>query len=288
MKRFLFIISLITLCIIFFIFSCTTKNLNIIADLPYTVKEVSGTEITKDSDLLWMVNDAGNSSKIFGLNQKGKIIKELKVNAKNKDWEDLTSDDNGNLYIGDFGNNDNDRKNLSILKIKKEDLDSDKTIEVEKIKFHFPDQKKFPPKKSKQYFDCEALFFLNDSLYFFTKSRVDENHGKTTLYKVPAIKGDYEAIRIASYTANCNIITCWTTSADISPDKTKVALLTPNAILLFTDFDGDNFFSGKVTEIEFEFITQKESICFKDNNTLFITDEYTYGLGGNLYKYKIH
>ena len=271
----------------FFIFSCTTKNLNIIADLPYTIKEVSGTEITNDSDLLWMVNDAGNSSIIYGLNEKGKILKELKIKAKNRDWEDLTSDEEGNLYIGDFGNNDNYRKNLVILKIMREDLNSDKAVKVEKIKFHFPDQKKFPPKKSKHYFDCEALFFLNDSLYFFTKSRVDGNHGKTTLYKVPAKKGNYEAIKIDSYNTSCNSFTCWVTSADISPDKTKVALLTPNSIFIFTDFKGDNFFSGKVTEMKFEFITQKESICFKDNNTLYLTDEYTYGLGGNLYKYKI-
>ena len=287
MKRFLFIISLIALSILLFVFGCTTENLKIIADLPYTVREVSGTETTPDSDLLWMVNDAGNSSIIYGLNDKGKILKELKVNAKNKDWEELTSDDHGNLYIGDFGNNDNNRKNLAILKINKKDLDSDTAIDVEKIKFRFPDQKKFPPKKNNHYFDCEALFFFNDSLYFFTKSRVDDNHGKTTLYKVPAKKGNYEAIKIDSYTASCNTITCWTTSADISPDKTKVALLTPSAILIFTDFKGDNFLSGNVTEIKFEFITQKESICFIDNNTLYVTDEYTYGLGGNLYKYKL-
>lgn len=287
MKKFLIIFSLVALSLISFVFSCTTENLKIIADLPYTLREVSGTEITKDSDLLWMVNDAQNSSKLYGLDQKGKILKELKIKAKNNDWEELTSDEEGNLYIGDFGNNNNKRKNLAILKIKKEDLDSNKTVDVEKIMFHYPDQKKFPPKNSKQYFDCEALFYLNDSLYFFTKSRVDEDHGKTTLYKVPAKKGDYEAIKIASFTANCNTITCWTTSADISPDKTKVALLTPNSILIFTDFKGDNFFNGKVTEIGFGFITQKESICFKDNYTLYITDEYIYGLGGNLYEYKL-
>lgn len=287
MKRILIIISIVLLSLIVFVFSCTTKDLHIIADLPYTVREVSGTEITEGSDLLWMVNDAGNASKLYGLNEKGEILKELKIDAKNRDWEELTSDDEGNIYIGDFGNNNNKRKNLAILKIKKEDLDSDETIKVEKIKFHYPEQKEFPPKENEHYFDCEALFYLNDSLYFFTKSRVDDHHGKTTLYKVPAKKGNYEAIKIASYNTSCNSITCWVTSADISPDKTKVALLTPNSILIFTDFKGDNFFSGKLTEIEFEFITQKESICFKDNNTLYLTDEYTFGLGGNLYKYEI-
>ena len=56
------------------------------------------------------------------LNSNGKIKKVVVVNAENNDWEDLTADDKGNLYIGDFGNNHNKRKNLSILKIKSKDL----------------------------------------------------------------------------------------------------------------------------------------------------------------------
>jgi hypothetical protein len=28
----------------------------------------------------------------------------------NIDWEDITKDKDGNLYVGDFGNNDNERK----------------------------------------------------------------------------------------------------------------------------------------------------------------------------------
>jgi hypothetical protein len=36
----------------------------------------------------------------------------------NIDWED-TKDKNGNLYVGDFGNNDNERKDLCIYKIDK-------------------------------------------------------------------------------------------------------------------------------------------------------------------------
>ncbi len=287
MKQTLFIFALVTLCFTLLILGCSTKNLKVIADLPYSIREVSGTQMAKNSDLIWMVNDAGNSPILFGINAKGKIIKTIKVTDENNDWEDLTSDEKGNLYIGDFGNNKNERKNLTILKIKNEDLNSDTPIDAENISFYYPEQKKFPPKKKKRYFDCEAFFYLNDSLYLFTKSRVEEKHGKTTLYKIPAKSGEHEAIKIDSYQAPCDKITCWTTSADISPDNTKIALLTPTAILLFTDFEGTNFLKGKITEIKFDFVTQKESVFFKDNNTLYLTDEYTYGLGGNLYKYEI-
>jgi sugar lactone lactonase YvrE len=31
-------------------------------------------------------------------------------NAENNDWEDITKDIHGNIYVGDFGNNDNDSR----------------------------------------------------------------------------------------------------------------------------------------------------------------------------------
>jgi hypothetical protein len=32
------------------------------------------------------------------------------LQTANIDWEDITKDKDGNLYVGDFGNNDNERK----------------------------------------------------------------------------------------------------------------------------------------------------------------------------------
>ncbi len=269
-------------------FSCNSKDLKIVADLPYTLREVSGAQNVLGSDLIWMVNDAGNSSLVYGTNLNGEIVTSIKVNAENHDWEDLTTDNEGNLYIGDFGNNKNKRRDLVILKIKKKDLESKIPVNSEKIYFNYPEQKAFPPKNKEFYFDCEAFFYMNDNLYLFTKSRVDEHHGKTTLYKLPAKPGKYEAQKIGAYQSYCDKLTCWTTSADISPDKSKMVLLTPTALLLFTDFKDDDFFNGKVKEYKFDFITQKESVFFKDNQTLYLADEYTFGLGGNLYEFKLH
>lgn len=280
MKKFITFLLLLNL-------NCHSQDLKVVADLPKLLKEASGAQKTMGSDLIWMINDAGNSSEVFGLNEKGKIITSIKLKEENNDWEDLTSDDHGNLYIGDFGNNNNKRINLTILKIKKEDLKSSTTIEAEKINFYYPDQEKFPPKKKNRYFDCEAFFYLNDNLYLFTKSRVEDEFGKTSLYKIPAKPGHYEAIKIGSYNASCNEFTCWVTSADINHDKTKVVLLTPSGILLFSNFKDDNFFTGDVTEYNFDYITQKESVFFKDDQTLYITDEYSFGMGGNLYEFKI-
>ena len=64
-----------------------------------------------------------------------------------------------------------------------------------------------------------------------------------------------------------------------------MALLTHNKILLFTNFISDDFFSGDYKEINLHHTSQKEAIAFKDNNTVWITDEIDGASGGNLYEF---
>ena len=273
----------------FFLFaSCQNYGqLKLLANLPNTLKEVSGTQTVKDSNLLWMLNDSGNKPYLYGVSSEGKIEKKVKIIAKNNDWEDLTTDNLGNLYIADFGNNLSKRENLAILKITYQDLNTKENVEVERIQFHYPNQTKFPPKKKQRFFDAESLFYKDGFLYVFTKSRVKHQFGKTSLYKIPAKKGSYTAEFIAEFN-NCNELKCWITAADISPNGKKVALLTSSEVLVFSDFKSDNFFEGKLTRFPFKHISQKEGVTFKNNNTLYITDEKSHGNGGKLYELSLN
>lgn len=271
---------------LFLFLSCQNYGqLTLIADLPNDLKEVSGTEIVPKSEFIWMVNDSGNKPILFGLDAKGKIIKEIKIKAKNHDWEDLASDEKGTIYIGDFGNNSNKRKNLSIIIVEQNELD-EKKAEVDEIEFEYPNQFEFPPKNKNKYFDTEAFFYFKSALYLLTKSRVAGNYGKTTLYKIPAKKGKYTAEIIAEF-ESCKERECWITSADISPNGEKVVLLSQKKVLIFSDFKGDQFFSGELTTINLRYRSQKESITFKDDHTLLITDESARGAGGHLYSLKL-
>ncbi|MDO6595423.1 hypothetical protein Q4512_00770 [Oceanihabitans sp. 2_MG-2023] len=272
--------------IIFLYTGCNTSEFKSAVDLSSNLNEVSGTETTTNSNLIWMVNDSGNKPRLFGLNANGKIKEELKIDAKNHDWEDLTSDTEGNIYIGDFGNNISKRKNLAILKVSASSLKSKEKVSIERISFTYPDQKKFPPKKKKLYFDCEAFFYHNNNLYLFTKSRVKGDFGKTNLYKIPANSGTHEAQFLGTY-SNCDDLHCWITSADISPDGKQVVLLNQKSVLLFTDFKEDDFLNGTIREFPFNYESQKEGICFKDNQTVYITDEKAHGAGGNLYEFRL-
>ncbi|HBI01157.1 MAG TPA: hypothetical protein DDY18_05985, partial [Flavobacterium sp.] len=88
---------------------------NLIVSLPQNLSEVSGMVAT--DSIIWMIEDSGNKSKIYGIKYDGMVEHTIKLDdIPNIDWEDLTRDNN-NLYIGDFGNNDNDRKDLAIYKI---------------------------------------------------------------------------------------------------------------------------------------------------------------------------
>ncbi|KJD31591.1 hypothetical protein PK35_14410 [Tamlana nanhaiensis] len=270
-----------------FLFILIANCQNTIVDLPKDLSEVSGNEITVKNDGIWMLNDSGNKAHLFLVNYNGAVERKLKIDAKNHDWEDITSDEKGNIYIGDFGNNNNKRTNLKILKVNASDLTSDKKIEVETISFSYENQKKYPPKKDKLYFDCEAFFYFNNYFYLFTKTRVKNEYGKTKLYKLPAKKGKQEAKLIGTYNFGENN-NDWVTAADIRDDGKEIAILTQRQIYLFRDFKNDDFFNGNMESIQFNKTTQKEGICYKKNNTLYVTDEKNDESEGNLYTFKTH
>ena len=80
---------------------------------------------------------------------------------------------------------------------------------------------------------------------------------------------------------------CAVTSADISPDKRKVAILSSDKVWVFTSWKGNHFLSGDVEKIELNHHTQKEGLCFQDENTILMTDEGDKTHTGNLYQLKL-
>jgi hypothetical protein len=253
--------------------SCHTGKLTVVADSPSSLKEISAIEKTVTSDLLWVIEDAGNKNNLYGLNAKGDIIKDISIdNIQNIDWEDLTSDDSGNIYIGDFGNNNKERKNFAIYKVSDpENTNTKATAGVISFKL---------PKKMKSE-DFESFFLYNDNFYIFSK-----DDKETKLFKVPNIIGNHEASYISEVKLkgkNTKV-----TSADISEDGKTVALLNHDKLWKLTDYTSDDFLNGTIEAIEFDHDSQKEGINFIDSNTVLITDEKTKHKGGNLYEFKLN
>lgn len=278
--------KLFKLSILYFILfiSCSSKTdsgekIAILFDFPKDISEVSG--ITFHNNLIWSIQDSGNSNEVFGFDESGKLIEQIEVqDAENIDWEAITSDKQGNLYIGDFGNNDNDRHDLAIYKL----ASSNYSKVSEKISFYYPEQTDFPAKKKEKLYDCEAFFLYQNAFYLFTKNRSKGFDGTSLIYKIPAIAGNHPAKLIGRFKACSNYNSCVITGATISSDEKQIVLLGHDRLWLIENFEGDDFLSGKLSELELNHHSQKEGICFKDNETLFIADERSKKIGGKLYE----
>ena len=235
---------------------------------------------------LWSHNDSQGQPVLYGFDNTGKVSDIIYISGKNADWEDLAKDDSGNIYIGDFGNDKNKRHDLKVYKISNPAAMKENIAKPEVIEFSYFDQTLFPPDTSAQNFDMEAMIWFNNHLYLFSKNRTNPFTGFTKVYKLPDQAGNYTAELVDSaYLGPAPMITNWVTSADISPDKKKLTLLGHDKIWLFTCFHGDKFFSGKKYTITFNSTTtQKEAVCFLNDNRLYITDELVMRLmGGKLY-----
>ena len=285
MNRFL----IISFCLV--LQACAQKpwygDLDFLAKLPTNLSEVSGI-VSYDQNSIWAIEDNGNKDVIYKVSLDGRLIRKLKVkNAKNHDWEDLTKDKAGNMYIGDFGNNDNDRKNLVIYKLPNPELEKGKEIKAQKIQFNYPEQEKFPPKKKALFYDAEGFFHWGNSLYVFTKDRSQPYKSKTLVYQIPDKAGEYKATLIGTLNLCEDRDHCSVTAATISEDGKTIVLLGYGYLYTLKDFDFKDLSKIDITTTYLKHETQIESVCFLNQNTVLIADEQSMTKGRNLYRYML-
>ncbi len=256
-----------------------------IADLDRKMQESSGLVLYQGQYLLTH-NDGGNKSEIFVLDLKGNLVRTINVkNTKNHDWEDLAQDDKGTVYVGDFGNNLNEREECQIYILPKDIIKSDE-IEPDKIKFTYEDQHKYPPKKEDLNYDCEAFFWKDDHLYLLTKCRTKPFTGESRVYELEAKKGKQVAKYKGSiYLCQSGWRFCSVTSVDYYPKTNTMAILTYGKLYILSNFIGIEFWNGDIRSYSLPVVKQREAICFAKDGKLYMTDEYRKGFGGgNLYE----
>jgi hypothetical protein len=212
----------------------------------------------------WTHNDSGDETRIFALDSLGESIQPANgtnyqgtriSNAINRDWEDITQDDLGQLIIGDCGNNNNDRRDLAFyIFIEPNPRATDRVTACQRIPFHYPDQTEFPP--AKKNFDAEAIFWANGKIYLLTKHRSDTF---TKLYRLDSQHAS--ASNALTYLDRIDVGD-QVTGADISPDGTELAVLTYSSVWLFEkSATSDDYFRGKISWLPIS-ARQCEAICF--------------------------
>ena len=189
----------------------------------------------------------------------------------NRDWEDLTHDDAGRLFIGDFGDNRRMRSQLQVYRYDPQDESMDS------LQFSYPDDR---------FYDVEAFFWHRDSLHLFTKSRIQRAELSTYHFVVPAAVGQHTAELRDSLQLRKRVVT----AAAIHPETGQVALLayyfkfrlgfipySAANVYYFSDYPEGHFLQGKQRSrrISLFLATQYESLDFLTAERLMVASEQT-------------
>ena len=230
-----------------------------IAKLPSVINESSGVVMINDSTF-WTLNDGGGKPELYKVDLKGNLLSKTEIpNSSNIDWEEITTDAKGIVYIGDFGNNNNNRKNLRIYKY------NPILCKTDTISFSYLDQFSFPPEKARMNFDCEAMFHHNDSLYLVSKNRGDKT---VRFYKISDKPGTYEISPFYK-----TFISSMITGATMDNDHKKIALLSYGKIYFFDIKTQNSTVLQPCSCMGFARNAQAEGIAYLKKNSLLITNE---------------
>lgn len=258
--------------------------------LPNVIKETSG--LIKIDNRLWTMNDSGGKPKLYQIDERnGRILKSIHIkNARNKDWEDIAYDDTY-VYIGDFGNNRGNRKDLKIYKIPRAALNTQKSVRAEVIDFKYSDQKNFNFKAYKHNYDCEAMVAHNGKLYLFSKNWQNK---KTRLYELSTTVGKQVAQYKSTFNTNGMV-----TGATLNKELGILLLSTYSSfatldflnvnVWSFTNYNGSDYFKGSAKKLNFKPLkAQIEGITFIDNYKAYLSSEnfkkYIFSFDASLYE----
>ena len=262
-------------------FNFTFSQKKEIAKVPKDLNEISGLVFLNDSVLV-AHNDGGDEPILYFLNLKGEEIHRVKIEgAKNIDWEDIAFDGKEFLYIGDIGNNSNDRKDLCIYKVNSKGILKKDSVKSEKISLSYSEQKEFPENKPDRHFDAEGMAFVNDTIYIFTKCRTEPFDGKCYGYKVPTKAGNYKLEKqFELFLGKDGWFKDSATAVDIQDNKCYI--LTYNRLMIYTFENGKFVFSRHILLAP---LSQIEAVAVNSKGEVFISDEEQKLLGGGkLYK----
>ncbi|KUG09504.1 hypothetical protein ASU33_17455 [Solirubrum puertoriconensis] len=245
-----------------------------VGTMPSEVPESSGLSRGPEAGTFYTHGDTrspGGGPSIYLVRENGQLVRRIELQGvQQQDWESVSQDTQGRLYIADCGNNGNDRQDLTIYRIDPKNLGT-----VSKIQFSYPDQKEFPPAKEERNFDVEASLWHNGRIYLFSRDRANDRTSK--IYSLDANgPARQTAQRVGELTLPGQV-----TDAALSPDGSRLVLLGREQIFVGA-VSGSNFGEAKMQAVEMKGAGQTEGVVFIDNNTVLISSEQ-----GALYRYNL-
>ncbi len=212
--------------------------------------EISGLAASHAHDgVLWAHNDSGNPARLYAISRRGRLLASFKViGAKNVDWEDIASfERNGRHYLllADTGDNGGHRRDFVLYVFEEPATLEDGTLRPAwSIHARWPDGPR----------DCEAVAVdaTSGQILLISKKRVppelftlplDDPHGAVLearrvgrLAGVPQASSDLQAKDPKLATLYSQV-----TAADLSPDRSTLAVLTYGSVLFYRRSEGQDW-----------------------------------------------
>jgi hypothetical protein len=163
----------------------------------------------------------GQVGKVAG----GAAFKAVPMPVPARDWEDIGRDSQGNLWIADIGNNECDRSDTALLKVREPDPAASGPAKLlATYRYRFPD----PPSGCAGR-NAEAMFLVDDVPYLIDKAE------ESTLYRFPSLDPDgavtLEKVGVlAGQVANLS-------GADLSSDHRRLAVNTHTVLSIYQAAD---------------------------------------------------
>jgi hypothetical protein len=253
--------------------STDKARMELLYELPSEILESSGLIFFNNE--FWTFNDSGAGPILYALEiNTGKILRRVTIkNATNIDWEEATQDENY-IYIGDFGNNFGNRKDLKVYRISKSDILAQRaecSVQADITSFSFADQKEFKNSLLYTRFDCEAMVIWGDSIIIFTKNWKEET---SSAYCIPKSPGIYNPSPAFVFQSRGLV-----TGAAISPDKKELAICGYEEFIPFIWLIkmGNSIDFRKNAKTRRSFMNmagvQIEGICFGPHGYIFLSCE---------------
>jgi hypothetical protein len=218
--------------------------------------------------LLWSVNDS-DTPVLYGIDPAGNVMGQVVVaGAEVRDWEDVTvarCRRGSCLYIADIGDNDGERRGISIYRVTEPEEFPAAEVAAEVLHVSYPDGPQ----------DAEALVVTPDGrLSIITKG----DTGTIAIYRLPpAVKSDAPVvlervgtIRDGPVSADDRI-----TDAAASGDGQWTALRTKRKLSLFrtAELMSANWRPVAVVDLAPLREPQGEGVAFAPDNTLYVAGE---------------
>jgi hypothetical protein len=194
-------------------------------------RPISGSEIVEASGIavvpgtdgpVWVHNDSGDRARVFAVGDDDRVTVHEVPGAVATDWEDMAAGPDGQLYVGDIGDNGVNRRSVDIYRFPPPDPATDGPVaEVVTMTLTYDDGPH----------NAEALMIdpVDEKLVVVTKG-----DGPSGVYTAPLdLVGEAVLERVGEVDTRGIDFLSQVTGGDISPDGSAILLRTYGAGLLY-------------------------------------------------------